>query len=43
MTIIRDYCGSEAGVRSLKKCLDRIYRKVTAKIELGVVNSNKSL
>jgi ATP-dependent Lon protease len=31
--IINDYCAHEAGVRNLRKCLDRIFRKVTAKIE----------
>lgn len=33
MDIITHYCGYEAGVRNLKKCLDRIFRKVVAKIE----------
>jgi len=33
MDVITHYCGHEAGVRNLKKCLDRIFRKVTAKIE----------
>lgn len=33
MDVITHYCGHEAGVRNLRKCLDRIFRKVTAKIE----------
>ena len=28
-----DYCSHEAGVRNLRKCLDRIFRKVVAKLE----------
>lgn len=31
--IINEYCGHEAGVRKLRKCIDRIYRKVVALIE----------
>jgi ATP-dependent Lon protease len=31
--IINSYCGHEAGVRNLRKCLDRIFRKLVAKIE----------
>ena len=33
MHIVRHYCGHEAGVRNLKKALDRIFRKVVAKLE----------
>lgn len=33
MQIINKYCGHEAGVRNLKKCLDRVFRKITAKLE----------
>jgi ATP-dependent Lon protease len=33
MEVITHYCGHEAGVRNLKKCLDRVFRKVTAKLE----------
>jgi len=33
MKVINHYCGYEAGVRNLRKCLDRIYRKIVAKIE----------
>jgi ATP-dependent Lon protease len=31
--IINNYCAHEAGVRNLRKCIDRIFRKVVAKIE----------
>jgi len=33
MEIINKYCGHEAGVRNLRKALDRVYRKIVAKIE----------
>lgn len=33
MEVINQYCGYEAGVRNLRKCLDRIYRKIVAKLE----------
>ena len=33
MDIIQHYCGYEAGVRNLKKALDRIFRKIVAKLE----------
>ena len=33
INIIKDYCGHEAGVRNLRKCVDRIFRKIVAKIE----------
>ena len=33
MDIIQHYCSHEAGVRNLKKALDRIFRKVVAKLE----------
>ena len=33
MEVITHYCGHEAGVRNLRKCLDRVFRKVTAKLE----------
>jgi len=32
MKIIKNYCGYEAGVRNLAKCLDRIFRKIVAKM-----------
>lgn len=31
--MINNYCGHEAGVRNLKKALDRVFRKIVAKIE----------
>ena len=31
--MINDYCAHEAGVRNLRKCLDRIFRKIVAKME----------
>jgi ATP-dependent Lon protease len=31
--IVNNYCQHEAGVRNLRKCIDRIFRKVVAKIE----------
>jgi len=33
MEIVQHYCHHEAGVRNLKKALDRIFRKVVAKLE----------
>jgi len=32
MDIITHYCGHEAGVRNLKKALDRVFRKIVAKL-----------
>ena len=31
--MINHYCGHEAGVRNLKKALDRVYRKIVSKLE----------
>jgi ATP-dependent Lon protease len=31
--MIINYCGHEAGVRNLRKCLDRVFRKIVAKLE----------
>lgn len=33
MDIINHYCYHEAGVRNLKKALDRVFRKIVAKLE----------
>lgn len=33
MKIVNNYCGHEAGVRNLRKCLDRIFRKIVARLE----------
>ena len=32
--VINHYCGFEAGVRNLRKCIDRIFRKIVAKLEM---------
>lgn len=32
LLILKDYCGFEAGVRNLRKCIDRVYRKVVSKL-----------
>lgn len=39
MDIITHYCGHEAGVRNLRKCLDRVFRKIVAKIETAEVTN----
>jgi len=31
--VIDNYCAHEAGVRNLRKCLDRIFRKIVSKME----------
>lgn len=33
MEVINHYCGHEAGVRNLRKALDRVFRKIVAKLE----------
>lgn len=33
MDIINHYCNHEAGVRNLKKALDRVFRKIVTKLE----------
>lgn len=38
MEIISHYCGHEAGVRNLKKAIDRVFRKIVAKIENQAVS-----
>ena len=37
MEIINHYCGHEAGVRNLKKALDRVMRKIVTKLEANSV------
>lgn len=32
--MINHYCGFEAGVRNLRKCVDRVFRKIVAKLEM---------
>lgn len=41
--VINHYCGHEAGVRNLRKCLDRIFRKIVAKIEAKKIHEDKNL
>ena len=31
--MINHYCAHEAGVRNLRKCLDRVFRKIVSKLE----------
>jgi len=33
MKIINNHCNFEAGVRNLKKAIDRVFRKIVAKLE----------
>jgi ATP-dependent Lon protease len=33
MEIINNFCNHEAGVRNLRKALDRVFRKIVAKLE----------
>jgi len=40
--IINSYCGYEAGVRNLRKCIDRIYRKVVAKLEMRKIEEKEA-
>lgn len=39
--IINNYCGHEAGVRNLRKCIDRIFRKIVAKLEDKKITDNE--
>jgi Lon-like ATP-dependent protease len=41
-TMIINYCGHEAGVRNLKKCLDRVFRKIVAKLEDKIQKESES-
>ena len=43
MDIINHYCAHEAGVRNLKKALDRVFRKIVAKLENLPDKEDKSL
>lgn len=36
--VINSYCGHEAGVRNLRKCIDRIFRKIVAKLEMKKID-----
>ena len=33
--MINSYCGYEAGVRNLRKCIDRVFRKIVYKLDLS--------
>jgi len=36
--IINKYCGYEAGVRNLRKSIDRIFRKIVARLEMKAIS-----
>lgn len=38
MEIVNHYCGYEAGVRNLRKCIDRVFRKIVAKLEMAKID-----
>jgi len=33
--MINHYCGFEAGVRNLRKCIDRVFRKIVYRLDLS--------
>jgi ATP-dependent Lon protease len=33
--MINSYCGYEAGVRNLRKCVDRVFRKIVYRLDLA--------
>lgn len=35
MHMIKHYCGHEAGVRNLRKAVDRVFRKIVTKLEFA--------
>jgi Lon-like ATP-dependent protease len=37
--VINSYCGHEAGVRNLRKCIDRIFRKIVSKLEMNKIDN----
>jgi len=39
--IINSYCGHEAGVRNLRKCIDRLFRKIVAKMEMKKIDDEE--
>jgi Lon-like ATP-dependent protease len=41
--VINSYCGHEAGVRNLRKCIDRIFRKIVAKLEMKKIDDQEKL
>ena len=40
--MINSYCGFEAGVRNLRKCVDRVFRKIVAKLENKKIDDEKA-
>lgn len=40
--VINSYCGFEAGVRNLRKCIDRVFRKIVSKLELQKIEETKA-
>jgi len=41
MQIVNHYCGYEAGVRNLRKCIDRVFRKIVAKLEMQSIDKKQ--
>ena len=41
--IINSYCGHEAGVRNLRKCIDRIFRKIVANLEMKKIEDQEKM
>jgi Lon-like ATP-dependent protease len=41
MQIVNHYCGYEAGVRNLRKCIDRVFRKIVAKLEMQNIDKKE--
>ena len=41
MEIVNHYCGYEAGVRNLRKCIDRVFRKIVAKLEMAKIGHSQ--
>ena len=41
MQIVNHYCGYEAGVRNLRKCIDRVFRKIVAKLEMQSIEKKE--
>lgn len=43
MQIVNHYCGYEAGVRNLRKCIDRVFRKIVAKLEMQNIEKKSTI
>jgi len=41
MQIVNHYCGYVAGVRNLRKCIDRVFRKIVAKLEMQSIEKKE--